>query len=113
MTTKQDIIRWWNTGILPSDGSEELNTFMGDTCITYDAFWVMPDGSQVGMVYKNLTKAMKAYTKYGFTDADIVKMHPTHDKTLANNIKLKSVTDHKFRGFRHSVPGHETEVIMK
>lgn len=113
MTTKQEIIRWWHTGILPSDGTVELNQFMLDTCVTYDAFWHMPDGSKVGTVYKNLTKAMKAYKKYGFAEADIAKMHPSHDEIVANNIKLKSVTDHKFRGFRYAVPGHETEVIMR
>lgn len=110
---KQDIIRWWHTSVLPSGGTDELNQFMLDTCVTYDAFWAMPDGSQVGLVYKNLSKAMKAYNKYGFTEDDIRKMHPTHDQIVANNVKLKSVTDHQFRGFRYSVPGHDTKVIMR
>lgn len=114
MTTKQDIIRWWNTSILPSDGTEDLNAFMLDTSILQDAFHRMPDGSEVGLVYKNLTKAMKAYTKYGFTPEDILKMHPKHEEIMANNIKLKAVPeDYVFRGFRNNVPGRNTDVVMR
>lgn len=114
MTTKQEIIRWWNTSILPADGTEDLNTFMLDTSILYDAFWRMPDGTEVGTVYKNLSRAMKAYNKYGFTPEDILKMHPKHDEFVANTVKVKSVPEeHQFRGFRFAVPGRQTETVMK
>jgi hypothetical protein len=36
--TKQDIIKWYNTSILPSCGTEELNIFMYDISRVYDAF---------------------------------------------------------------------------
>lgn len=113
MTTKQEIIRWWNTSILPADGTEDLNTFMLDTSILYDCFHRMPDGTEVGLIYKNLTKAMKAYTKYGFTPDDILKMHPRHDEIMANSVKIKSVPEeHQFQGFRFAVPGHSTQTLM-
>jgi len=31
--TKQDIIKWYHTSILPASGTEELNKFMSDTAI--------------------------------------------------------------------------------
>jgi len=114
MSTKQDIIRWWHTSILPSDGTEELNQFMLDTAIMYDSLWIMPDGTEVGIVYKNLSRAMKAYTKYGFTPEEILKMHPNHDDIVNNNVKIKSVPEnYEFVGFRNKVPGKETRTIMK
>lgn len=114
MMTKQEIIRWYHTSTQPSNGMEELNSFMLDTVITYDAFWRMPDGSEVGTVYKNLSRAMKAYNKYGFTPEDILKMHPKHDEFVANTVKVKSaLDDYEFRGFRHKVPGRQTETVMK
>jgi len=112
--TKQEILRWYHTSVLPSDGTVELNSFMQDTCITYDAFWEMPDGSEVGIVYKNLSRAMKAYNKYGFTPEDILKMHPTHDEIVANTVKVKTAPDdYEFKGFRYRVPGRQTETIMR
>ena len=112
--TKQEILRWWNTSMLPSDGTEDLNKFMLDTAIAIDTLWKMPDGSDVGLIYINLNKAMKAYTQYNFSEDDILKLHPTHEEIMANNIKLKSVSeDYEFRGFRIKVPGHKTSTMMK
>ena len=114
MITKQDIIRWYYTSIIPSDGTEELNVFMTDIAVAYDYFHRMPDGTEVGIIYKNLTKAMKAYAKYGFTEVDILKMYSNHLEIVSNNIKLKSVPgDYEFIGFRHKVPNCNTKTIMK
>lgn len=114
MTTKQEIIRWYHTSVLPSGSTDELNAFMQDIAITYDAFWRMPDGLEVGTVYKNLSRAMKAYNKYGFTPEDILKIHPKHDEIIANTVKVKSAPeDYEFTGFRYKVPGRQTETIMR
>lgn len=66
--TKQDIIKWYHTSVLPSDGTEELNKFMLDVAI-----WLK--GGRVE--YKNYSKAMKAFKKYSFNEADIKKMFPS------------------------------------
>lgn len=89
MTTKKDIIKWYNTSILPPDGTEELNKFMADTAIIFGAYCFMPDGTQVGLHYKNLSKALKAYERYEFTADDILKMHPAHDELVVNSLKRK------------------------
>lgn len=68
MLTKQEIIRWYHTSVLPSEGTEELNKFMLDVAIRYG-------GINVG--YKNFPRAMKAFKKYGFNEADIEKMYPS------------------------------------
>lgn len=69
MLTKQEIIRWYHTSVLPSEGTEELNKFMLDVAIKYDGI------NNVG--HKNFPRAMKAFKKYGFNDADIKKMYPS------------------------------------
>lgn len=113
--TKKDIIANTLTSRLPACGTEELNKFYQDTCVVFDAFWAQPDGSQVGCVYRNLTKALKAYERYGFSDADIAKIRPHHEDIKANSIAVKnSPDDHAFIGFRNEVPfGKKTVTVMK
>lgn len=66
--TKQDVIKWYNTSILPSDGTEELNKFMLDVAIHLKNGFVE---------LKYPTRAEKAFKKYGFNEADIKKMYPS------------------------------------
>ena len=68
MLTKQEILRWYHTSILPTDGTEELNKFMLDAAIC------LKDGR---VECKNYSKAMTAFKKYGFNEADIKKMYPS------------------------------------
>lgn len=111
--TKKEIIHWWETSVLPPGGTDDLNKFSDDTAILYDALHVMPDGSPVGLVYKNLSKALKAYERYGFTTDEILRMHPRHDEIVNNSLKIKSVDDdYTFKGWRNAVPGRDTLVIM-
>ena len=112
---KQYIMKNYFTSVLPPEGLEDMNQFYQDTCVQFDAFWRMPDGNEVGLVYKNLTKALKAYEKYGFTEADILKMHPKHEEIKANTIRVKNAPDdHIFTGFRLKVPyNKQTKTVMK
>lgn len=64
--TKQDVIKWYHTSILPSDGTEELNKFMLDVAIC------LRNG---GIELKHPARAAKAFKKYGFNEADIKKMY--------------------------------------
>jgi hypothetical protein len=66
--TKQDVIKWYHTSILPSDGTEELNKFMLDVAIH-----LKNDGIEL----KHPARAAKAFKKYGFNEADIKKMYPS------------------------------------
>lgn len=68
MLTKQEIIRWYHTSVLPNEGTQELNEFMSNVAIKYNG---------LGVVYKNYSKAVKAFKKYGFNEADIKKMYPS------------------------------------
>ena len=114
MTTKKDIMRWYNTSILPPDGTEELNKFMLDTAISFDAFWYLPDGSPVGIIYKDLSKALKAYARYDFTADDILKMHQTHDEIVANTLRVKDTPeDYAFEAWRHPIPKRTTRIITE
>ena len=143
--TKQDIIKWNHTSILPAGGNEELNKFMSDTAIACNtvstdilgqtligrvatdengAAVALNDNVQVaalitalkqdgysdveiinmastvdengnvlvpGTFYKDLNRALKAYKKYNFNEADILKMHPGHAHLVENSIMLKKL----------------------
>jgi hypothetical protein len=95
MTTKKDILHWYNTSVLPPSGTEELNKFMADTAVIYGAALFMPKGSISGLRYKNLSKALKAYERYNFTAEDILKMHPRHEELVANSLIIKALEQGK------------------
>lgn len=65
--TKQDIIKWYCTSVLPVEGTEELNKFMLDIAVKYDGYKA---------VFKFPAKADRAFKKYNFTESDIKKMFP-------------------------------------
>jgi hypothetical protein len=112
--TKKDILKWYATSILPPDGTEELNKFMLHTAIGFDDLWVMPDGSPVGMIYMDLTRALKAYAKYDFTPDDILKMHPTHEEIVAHTLRVKNAPEgYTFNAWRHPIPKRATQIFLE
>ena len=51
-----------------------------------------------GTFYKDLNRALKAYKKYNFNDADILKMHPGHAHIVENSIALKKLRNAEENG---------------
>ena len=150
--TKQDIIKWYHTGISPTGGTEELNKFMSDTAVArtmvaesilaqsligrvvtdengtavalndnvqvaglittlkqdgYSDLEIVAMASTVdnngitlapGTFYKDLNRALKAYKKYNFNEADILKMHPGHAHVVENSVALKKLRNSEENG---------------
>lgn len=115
--SKADIITWYNTSIIPACGTQELNVFMLDIARVFDTLAVYTDGQPVGVIYKNLTKAQKAFDKYGFSETDIkIKMNLPIPKEDNATLKLKNFVkdnlEYKFLGFRHKITPN-SKTIMK
>ena len=51
-----------------------------------------------GTFYKDLNRALKAYKKYNFNEADILKMHPGHAHIVENSIALKKLRNAEENG---------------
>lgn len=113
--SKSEIITWYNTSILPSCGTEELNEFMLDIARVFDALSIYPDGTKVDTVYKNLNKAQKAFDKYKFSESDFKKMNLPIPKEDVNSLRLKNFvkdnSEYEFLGFRHKMTPNSITVM--
>ena len=91
--TKQDIIKWYHTSILPAGGTEELNKFMNDTAIQQTFLVECALGqSLIGRVdindngeavskhnVKFVDDIIANLKKNGYPDLEIIKMSNTVD----------------------------------